>query len=306
MNILEQYRSLSLRHTMALRTVRADWPARRALFLGRLPSALTANAIINLGDALSDAFRCSGAGDRSQTSLSGSGTVWSGLVAWYLNLCYAGTSAIAFCGSKFVPECIKDAFSVNYNNTSIGADLDVLVLAMPGLQGTPSVQPEAECRRQVHSYCASNFQAIGAVIIQCKTNWNDNAQVPMLWNLLYKQAKRGVIPENGYTFGRNGFNIRNLGHFGYAFVTVPTSSGGPEGFGPRKLPVLRVQGMTGGAYWGHPTKNGVCRSIKEFPNHQFNLYGSIMPNVMQMGVGYAQHMGHDADQVVDTGAFLLH
>lgn len=24
-----------------------------------------------------------------------------------------------------------------------------------------------------------------AHIIQCKTNWNDNAQIPMLWNMVY-------------------------------------------------------------------------------------------------------------------------
>jgi hypothetical protein len=305
MNLVEQYRSLSVRHTLSQPTVAASWPNRRERLLASLPEHPTAEAIVELGDVLSDAFRCQGAGDRSQQSLSGGGVLWSALVAWYLNLCYAGTNAVALCGGSLVPKCIKDAVSVNYNNTSVGADMDVVVLAMPFLLATPSVVNTAACRRLIENNCAANFGSTGLTIIQCKTNWNDNAQVPMLWNLLYRQAYRGVIPENGYTFGRNGRNIRNLRYFSYAFVTVPTTQGGPDGFRVNSAPVLRVQGMTGGAYWGYPTRNGVCRSLKEFYNHHFGMAGNTMPNVADVGQAYCQTLTRRNDQC-DVAAFDLY
>ena len=305
MNLIEQMRSLSLRHTMGRSAISNNWSTRKNVFLNHLHGEITPSKLVNLGDHLSDAFRSQGIGDRSQESLSGGGYVWSALISWYLNLCYLGTDAVALCGSSFVPPAIKDAVSVNYNNTSVGSDLDVVLMAIPGLGDQPSERTRAAFNRKIDSFCKTHFNELGIVIIQCKTNWNDNAQVPMLWNLLFKQARRGIIPENGYTFGRNNMNLRNFKSFSYAFATVPTSNKGPIGFDARKLPVLRVQGMTGGAYWGYPSKSSVCRSIKEFFNHQFSIAGNVMPNVSDVGKTYGPALRAKSSDY-DIGAFGLH
>lgn len=305
MNLLEQFRAAAIHQAMGRKSVSHGWSTRRAVFLSHMHGQLTPQKIINFGDCLSEAFRSVGSGDRSQESLSGGGYVWSALIAWYLNLGYLGTDTVALCGSSFVPDCIKDSVSVNYYSTSVGADLDVVVLAMPGIKNRESKPSLTSCKREIEEFCSHHFNELGLVILQCKTNWNDNAQVPMLWNLLFRQAKRGVIPENGYTFGRNNRNLRNLKHFSYAFATVPTSGGGPSGFHGTKLPVLRVQGMTGGAYWGYPTKSGVCRSIKEFFNHQFSVAGDVMPNVDVVGRCYCEAVDSQSSDY-GIGAFGLH
>lgn len=305
MNLIEQLRSLSLRHTMGRATMVKNWDLRKDIFLGHIQGEVTPRALVDFGDFLSNAFQSQGQGDRTQGALSGGGYVWSALITWFLNLGYMGTEAIAFCGSSFVPKSIQDAVSVNYNNTSVGSDMDVVVIGMPGVNEQPAARSRAAMKRAVNDYCEEQFGELAVTIIQCKTNWNDNAQVPMLWNLLFKQARRGVIPENGYTFGRNNYNLRNFRHFSYAFVTVPTSGGGPDGFDPQKLPALRVQGMTGGAYWGFPSKRGVCRSIKEFFNHQYGIAGGVMPNVDDVGKAYCDNLNPRSDDY-DIGAFGLH
>lgn len=305
MNLIEQLRSFSLRHTMGRASIAGNWALRRDIFLRHIEGLVTPRRIVDLGDCLSDVFQSHGQGDRTQGGLSGGGYVWSALVTWYLNLGYMGTEAVALCGSSYVPKSINDALSVNYYNASVGSDMDVVVIGMPGINEQAAVHSKAEMRRAINEYCEAHYGDLAVTIIQCKTNWNDNAQVPMLWNLLFKQARRGVIPENGYTFGRNNYNLRNLRHLFYAFVTVPTSSGGPDGFTPQKLPALRVQGLTGGAYWGFPSRQGICRSIKEFFNHQYGIAGGVMPNVDHVGAAYCANI-NPARADYDTGAFGLH
>ena len=63
-------------------------------------------------------------------------------------------------------------------------------------------------------------------IIQCKTNWNDNAQVPMLWDMIYSA---GGFRGRNITIGRNGYNIQNAQSFTYSFVTVPSINVVPIG-----------------------------------------------------------------------------
>lgn len=56
-------------------------------------------------------------------------------------------------------------------------------------------------------------------IIQCKTNWNDNAQIPMLWDLIYsvdRFAARTSVQVNRTR------TISELRDFRHAFMIVPT------------------------------------------------------------------------------------
>lgn len=239
-----------------------------------------------MGEHLSPIFQLVGRGQRSNADVGAGGAVWGALVTWYLNLGYAGTDAIAFCAGKFAPEPLKDAMSVTYQNTSLRSDTDVIVLSLPGLSKEPAASTQKAALEKLTEIVGNRFDECGLVNVQCKTTWNDNAQIPMLWNLIFQQAVAGTNPPTGFLLGKNGFSVRNLAHFSYAFATVPTVTKGPLGITATGMPVRRVASLSGGAYWGHPTRQGICRSLGEFFGHQFASNGTVMPNVNRAGVGY--------------------
>lgn len=108
-----------------------------------------------------------------------------------------------------------------------------------------------------------NFSHFELGIIQCKTNWIDSAQIPMLWDLVYSSEGFG---QRGITVGNSAFTIGDLNRFFYSFVTVPTSRGS---FNPTSTNVLRVKGISGGNYWGSSNRSGVASSIKEIFGRNF-------------------------------------
>jgi hypothetical protein len=195
---------------------------------------------------------------------------------------------VAFVGSKFVPQCIKAALSVNYWSNEVGADLDVLVVAFPNdLAALQCPSKDSQMWKTIAEYSNSSFKGMAVVIIQCKTNWNDNAQTPLLWNLLYKFNRAGQVPANGYTMGNGPYSLRDFAYFAYAFVTVPTNK--LKNFKSTSMPVLRVQGMTGGAYWGRPTAKGISLSIKEFFKNQ-SQHTPLMPSPGVLGQAYSNEI----------------
>jgi hypothetical protein len=304
MMLIEAIRSDFTRHE---RAKISDWEERRQVLLERLPrkrSQLTAESITCLGDYLSSAFQLpSHMDNRGQDSVSGGGVNWTALVSLYLNLCLAGTEAIALSG-KFIPQSYKDALKVTYagsGSTKLNSDLDIVVANVPG---SSSLEAASRGRlRQFSALAGSKFQSSSVVVVQTKTNWNDSAQVPMLWNLIYKLARQGAIPENGVAVGQNQFHIRALKGFGYAFVTVPTQKD-LEAFKITSTAVVRVRGLTCGAYWGRPTKNGVISSLREFFNFAYNRTSHCFPPPDVIGVAYADELKHP-NGIVDVTAFDL-
>jgi hypothetical protein len=99
---------------------------------------------------------------------------------------------------------------------------------------------------------------MGVGIIQCKTNWNDNAQIPMLWDMIYSA---GGFRGRNITIGRNNFSIQSLKQFSYSFVTVPSNHRGV--YNQNSVCVKRVTNLSGGNYWGKPTVPYVAKSLKE-------------------------------------------
>jgi hypothetical protein len=170
--------------------------------------------------------------------------------------------------------------SVCFENTILRSEPDVVLISSNALLEVPA--QKSKPIEKADEIISESFDQTGLVNFQCKTNWNDNAQVPMLWNMLYNQARKGAVIPNGFSIGRNGFNLKNLGAFGYSFVTVPTQKKGPAGYKTSGLDVLRVKTMSAGNYWGHPTRSGVCFSIREFFNF-FNRNSTIFPNVSDVG-----------------------
>lgn len=109
-----------------------------------------------------------------------------------------------------------------------------------------------------------DFNQFEIGIIQCKTNWNDNAQIPMLWDMIYSA---GGFRGRNITIGRRGYNIQNAQNFSYSFVTVPSNQN--TIYNPNGVAVKRVTNLSGGNYWGNPSVQNVAKSLKEIFTNNF-------------------------------------
>lgn len=299
MNLIERVRGLVVRHE--LNKVDA-WEERKSKLTGHfyVRDRPTPEEILRMGEHLSAAFRLDRINDRSQGTLSGGGYAWQALICYYLNLCFAGTDAVAL-SSRFIPVCIKDALKVSYTSSaSVQADLDVMVINCPGLSEV--IAPEKKPEKAFSDFVCAKFAECSVAVIQAKTNWNDNAQIPMLWNFIYRLAAAGRIPPNGLSVGSGTRHLSALKSFTYAFVTVPTND--VASFSPGKMPVLRVATMSGGAYWGRPTKSGVILSLSEFFAKNYNASNHAFPAPGEIGKAASAALACD-EHAIDLEAFLI-
>lgn len=242
-------------------TFKAMWDNKwKAAISNVLLSGTFPESAIKLGSMLSGIFSSTGIDGRKQSSLSGGGAAWESLVAWYANLCLAGSTAIVFKKHSHLPSPIRDALNVSYMGVDSNKEADLVAVTFP------SPFEEMENRHLgLNELSRKAFGSISVSVIQCKTNWNDNSQIPMLWNLLYQTLM--VARVDGVRLGRNGFSLSGLKSFSYAFVTVPTNDAGK--ISPTSLPARRLQNLTGGNYWGRESRKGVARSA-------FEMFGGAM------------------------------
>ena len=214
----------------------------------------------NIGDNLSEVFLSTKDRGRSQSGVSGGGAGWECLVTWYLNLLLIDTNVIAVRQNKnFVPECISDCLTVTISNTQTNTESDILVYSIPDFD-----QINSSKISDFNTHLAKRIDKVDLLVLQCKTNWEDNAQIPMLWDMIYNSESK----LNNVSVGINGLNPQSLGKFKYGFVTVPTGKRG-EQVKPGLLKVLRVKNLTGGNFWGKPSETDVASSIKEFSGRHF-------------------------------------
>ncbi len=188
--------------------------------------------------------------------------MWEILICWYLNMILVGSDAIVLRPSKrFTPKVIQEALTVKILGVATNKEADLLAFSLPtsGLSGLPSsTDIDASMRAATKS---SNL-----TVIQCKTNWNDNAQAPMLWDIVYN-AQNLRLPT--VAVGEGGFSPYSFQNFSYAFMTVPTNTGGISTFKRDTTAVVRVRGLSGGNFWGHPSAPGIADSISEFLGRNF-------------------------------------
>jgi len=270
-SIADGFRLLMLRHLAGISSFAASWRHWSPPISAALGSRPSGSSVFALGDQLSSIFRTNSVGARSNAAVSQGGTAWEGLICWYLNLIFWGSDTVVIRPhSKFLPSVIKDALSVSIQNVSTNTESDLVAVSIPNglMPGNANVSVIDQILR-------SNVRLASVCVIQCKTNWNDNSQIPMLWDLIYNSTNFRVP---GVSVGRNGMSPASFKRFAYAFVTVPTSRGS---FSPSSLPVLRVRGLTGGNYWGHGTRVGVAKSINEFftTNFPTTFGGSIQTHI---------------------------
>lgn len=290
MNIIEYYRQEAVNSLFSTSSFQTFWEyVKEDIKSDILPP--TAASFLDLGDKLGPIFR-SVTTERSQSGVSSAGTVWESFVCWYLNLCLAGSRTVVFKQRKsLMPSAFKSALKVKYNNFPSNTESDLIAITFPdgdiyseqieNLSSHPSNlfngislfnnNDKFNLLKALDKLSEEHFSQYEIVVLQCKTNWNDNAQIPMLWDMVYSSEgfSRNII------VGTDGYRLSDLHNFSYAFVTVPTVS--LDKLKASSTPVKRVNNLSGGNYWGFDSRNDVASSIKEIFSRNF-------PNASTQGV----------------------
>lgn len=261
MNIIEETRKRVIRSLPISEHVRQTWKSVYEPLIGNDPS--TAD-ILNLGKHLKELFESTkGEGGRGQSEVSQAGALWESLITWYINLCCAGSRVVAFKGLANVPQIIRDSVSVTYGTLPCTAEPDIVVLIFPDRPVYTDAEKLAYFNNKrgkfddtvLNTEVKNDFSLMEVGIIQCKTNWNENAQIPMLWDIIYKTP---IGRLQGIKVGTPPYSIVYI-PFTYAFVTVPTNR--IESFKPTSVSVARVKNLSGGNYWGLESAPGVALSL---------------------------------------------
>lgn len=284
-NIIEYARELSINKLFSVSGFQNSWSTWKIvmnenIFFKKLP---TEHQIYDLGDSLRNIFKTTGEEGRSQSAVSSGGSNWEGLVCWYLNLCLIGRRTFVIKHNKeLIPEPVSNAITVNYGNFQSNTESDLIAITFPDKPEYSIDKNEISIKDKygnivdimnkkkypllevLNALVARDFAEMEIHIIQCKTNWNDNAQIPMLWDAVYSASAF----KNGISVGSNGYSIQDVQRFTYSFVTVPSNTveivgNTTDRYKPTSTAVLRVKGLSGGNYWGMPSIPGVASSVKE-------------------------------------------
>jgi hypothetical protein len=264
MSQLDDFRFSCLKAVADLEARKVPWPGYKKELQKILGKSPTAQDVFNVGAKLKQVFK-SETRTRSQSDLSRGGASWEILITWYLNLVFWDTNVVVMRPSKkLLPPVVADAMAVKVKGVTTSRETDVIVIEVP--KNNSSIDLDSKAIDQI---IRSNPQGTSVGVVQCKTNWNDNAQIPMLWNIVY--AAQNLQVQN-VVVGSNGFSPSSFGKFSYAFMTVPTNTekNGKDNFNPGSTAVVRVQGMTGGNYWGNPSQSGVADSVSEYFGRNFD------------------------------------
>tara|TARA_Y100000296_G_scaffold19347_1_gene23072 strand:+ start:865 stop:1722 length:858 start_codon:yes stop_codon:yes gene_type:complete len=234
-------------------TFSACWPIWRSEIAARTSDLRDPTAIYDLGEQLSQIFALTSSGGRDQGALSGGGAAWEALVCWYLNVVMIGSRAVVIKQNRsLIPDAFLSAMTVVYGNFPTNTESDLSGIVFPDNFPLHSGQFDSE---KLQDYVAGNINEFSLHNIQCKTNWNDNAQIPMLWDMIY--SFRGAKNRNVH-IGHDGFDLDDLREFTYSFVTVPSQK---KAIKANSMAVQRVRGLSGGNYWGKPTDPHVALGL---------------------------------------------
>ncbi len=260
MEALNNYKRLYINELAKVPSFNKVWPFWKEKINLYIPT-IKGEYLFNLGDNLRDIFLSTSEHKREQKDLSGGGSAWECLVTWYLNLIFWDTPVIAMKqNKKFIPQVIYDCTTVTIANNSTNTESDIVLFTVPNAEsflGTTS--------SELNEFIKDNLSKIDLNIIQCKTTWNDSAQIPMLWDLVYNSK----VNLDYVNVGKNGYSPSSLKRISYSFVTAPSQKDLEKKYKSTSICVLRVKNLTGGNYWGVKTKPDVAQSIKELPSRFF-------------------------------------
>ncbi|WP_428235407.1 hypothetical protein [Gracilimonas sp.] len=318
MNIIEFYRQDVIENCFKTKSFSNAWEVWEKVIIQKLGKDYNWNDILNLGENLSDVF-FSTRGDveeglsvaQANSKASTSGTAWECLVTWYLNLVFLNSRAVVFKKTSDVPSPLTDGLKVMHNNTATNSESDLIVVIFPKIphfsddllqvpltdnrskpyvpdgnkpaglykSGSPK---KVNIDKYAAKVCEEYYGKFEMGVIQCKTNWNENSQIPMLWDIVYRLGKNIDRDIPNFKVGSNGFSIIQLKRFTYSFLTVPTNS--RENYKATTLAVNRVRNLSGGNYWGFPDKQSVASSTKQiFDNNFMSAFdGSIRQSLQNV------------------------
>lgn len=278
-NIIEKYRKLAVDNLFEIKSFKTAWGTWKNNINALIPNK-NVNEITELGSSLRDIFFSTNNG-RTQATVSAGGRVWEHLVCWYLNFCSVGSRTVIVRPiAKILPVVVRDAITVNYGNFISNTEADLVAITFPEIYDNSfdNITDEKQIVHHINNLISYHFNEIEISIIQCKTNWNDNAQIPMLWDMIYKVR---VFEENNISVGRNNYSIKDCRRFTYAFATVPTIS--LDKFKSNSVAVKRVANLSGGIFWGNSSRTGVALSLSELPaklfftNQDYNMRRDLTP-----------------------------
>lgn len=282
-NIVEYLREQSVNQLFGIGTVQNCWPVWKPEILSHLPT-ITARNILDLGDHLKSVFFSTAVDGRGQGDLSAGGAGWEALICWYMNLCLLESRTVVIKYNKnLIPLPVKEAITVKYGTIPTTTESDLVAITFPDKSeyttmdkfniviqdnngqviSTSNKNGKFQYNPIIDALVERDFNECEIGVIQCKTNWNDNAQIPMLWDMIYSSLgfSRHLI-----SVGTSAFSIRNVQKFSYSFVTVPTVK---KEFKHDSIAVQRVHHLSGGNYWGQPSVPAVASSIKEIFGRNF-------------------------------------
>lgn len=274
--MIESYRKAAVESAMSTNSAKNSFPHWSESISKITNDRLSGEIIFDLGDHLREIFGASSQGntrlgENTNSSVSAGGAAWESLVCWYLNLCLIGSNVVVIKSKKdLLPRFVTDAIAVKYNNFKSNTEADLIYIAFPKVLDWP----EREKKELFSHYfdrvlsTAFSMKEISIGIIQTKTNWNDNAQIPMLWDMVYSAKGFG----RNVSVGSKGRSIESFASFTYSFVTVPSQKDVDKNYKVTSTAVNRVRNISGGNYWGLPTKNGVADSLNEFIGRNLSDY----------------------------------
>ena len=270
MSGIDTFKSNYLNSLPTINTFKACWNFWRPQIENKL-NPMNGQSLFDLGDYLRDIFFSSNTDGRSQSGMSSGGTGWECLVTWYLNLVFWNTPIVTTrMNKKYVPKVLYDCIAVNIANNSSNTESDIIIFNVPddNLFNGKSVE-------ELNDFLKDKIDRINLWILQCKTNWNDNAQVPMLWDLVYSAR----TTRTNVSVGINGYSPSSLNDFRYAFATVPSQKN-LSTYKSNSTCVLRVKNLSGGNYWGTKSKPEVASNIKELPTKVYrNFRGGVISHL---------------------------
>ncbi|GAC17494.1 hypothetical protein [Paraglaciecola arctica] len=274
--MIESYRKAAVESAMSTNSAKNSFPHWAKYISTITNDRLSGRIIFDLGDHLREIFNASSqgntrVGENTNSSVSAGGAAWESLVCWYLNLCLIGSNVVVIKSKKdLLPRFITDAIAVKYNNFKSNTEADLIYIAFPKVQDWPE-KGEKELFSTYFDRVLSivfSMKDISIGVIQTKTNWNDNAQIPMLWDMVYSAKGFG----RNVTVGSKGRSIESFASFTYSFVTVPSQKDIDKNYKVTSTSVNRVRNISGGNYWGLPTKDGVADSLNEFIGRNLSDY----------------------------------
>lgn len=265
MSIAEAIRKKTVTDLLNVATVRQCWPSWRKhihVLAGPKPNAST--LLQSLGCDLESVFKQTTTG-KTQSTTSGAGSGWEALICWYLNLCLIGTRSVVLKKASHWPVPVRNALTVTYGTVKTNTESDLIALTFPADAQLDSFASSysGKAKAALDSHIATLLGQIELCVIQCKTNWNENAQIPMMWDMIY--SAKGFYASRA-AVGLHGHSVHSMARFAYAFVTLPSNK---NHYTRDSMPVLRCSNLSGGNYWGRKSTNGVAGSVADIFQKNF-------------------------------------